>query len=273
MADLLRKLSDANASGSLSNRLRARRFAAFALAVERLPKPVRILDIGGTITFWEQRGWAGREDVRITLVNRDVQTSPHSNIEATIGDATDLSRFRGAGYDIAFSNSVIEHLFEMRHQREMAQEVMRVAPAYWVQTPNFWFPVEPHFLCFGWQWLPEWVRVFLIQRRRWGWRGPCRDPELARRIVREVRLLSRRELRGLFPDGRIHAERFLGLAKSWIVERGLGPTDHSVARDGAAQPGGAAGAAEQRSAGIRLDDRDARRHEFEREMPRSGQGG
>ena len=52
----------------------------------------------------------------------------------------------------------------------MAAEVRRVAPAYWVQTPNFWFPMEPHFLVPGWQWLPERTRISILQRRpsaRW----------------------------------------------------------------------------------------------------------
>src|SRR4051794_16423936 len=64
--DLLRRLADAGADGSFSNARRSQRFAAFAQLVddlkEQLGRPVRIVDIGGTVSFWEQRGWAGSED-------------------------------------------------------------------------------------------------------------------------------------------------------------------------------------------------------------------
>src|ERR687893_2869936 len=92
--DALRRLADAGADGSFSNSRRSRRFEAFAQLVERLPeraeRPVRILDIGGTNSFWEQRGWAGREDVEIVLVNLEAEARMHPNIEPRAGDATNL---------------------------------------------------------------------------------------------------------------------------------------------------------------------------------------
>ena len=48
----------------------------------------------------------------------------------------------------------------------------RIASAYWVQTPNFWFPIEPHFLMPGWQWMPRAVRTELLHRLR----SPLQDP-------------------------------------------------------------------------------------------------
>ena len=61
--DLLRRLADVSATGSFSNSHRSRRFEAFAELVEdlalRLDRPVRILDIGGTNLFWEQRAGLG----------------------------------------------------------------------------------------------------------------------------------------------------------------------------------------------------------------------
>src|SRR4051794_22510205 len=142
---ILRTAADDRDAGSISHRRRARRFAAFEAAVENLPRPLRILDIGGTVQFWEQRRWAGRDDVHVTLVNLGVEPSEYENIVSLAGDAGDLSDFPDNSFHVAFSNSVIEHLFTRERQEAMAREVRRVAQAYWVQTPNFWFPIEPHY--------------------------------------------------------------------------------------------------------------------------------
>lgn len=216
----LRTLADVRSADSLSNRLRSRRFARFEALVRDLPRPLRLIDIGGTTAFWEQRGWAGRDDVCITTINLTAECQKYDNIEPRAGDATDLSEYADRSFDVAFSNSVIEHLFTFDHQAAMAREVRRLAPVYWVQTPNFWFPIEPHFHVPGWQWLPLGLRVAILRRRRCGWRGPCPDAEQARELVREVRLLTRGELRRLFPDATLAPERFAGLVKSWIAIRG-----------------------------------------------------
>ena len=101
----------------------------------------------------------------------------------------------------------------------MAREVRRLAPVYWVQTPNFWFPVEPHFLTPAWHWLPVAARVALLQRRRWGWRGPCPDKADAEAAVREIRLMRRTELDRLFPDARVTPEKIGPLVKSFVAIR------------------------------------------------------
>lgn len=220
----LRRIANEHASDSLSNHLRQRRFHRFETLAATLPRPLRILDVGGTNGFWEQRGWAERADVQITLVNVRAQPHIHFNIKSTVGSATNLIDYADQSFDVVFSNSVIEHLRTTGAQAAMASEVRRVGRAFWVQTPNFWFPIEPHFLCPGWQWLPECTRVALLRRRRVGWRGPCPDPAQAREAVREIRLLRRRELRRLFPGATITAERWHGLCKSFIVHSGFPTT-------------------------------------------------
>jgi Methyltransferase domain len=217
----LQKLATDGHAGSLSGRLRSRRFQLFERLVKDLPRPLRILDVGGTDDFWEQRGWADRDDVSITLVNLDAPEQRFENIVPTVGDATDLVDHADNSFDIAFSNSVIEHLFTIENQTKMAREIQRVATAYWVQTPNFWFPIEPHFLVPAWHWLPERTRVAILTRRDVGWAGRCPDPAYARRIVEEHRLMKRRELARLFPDARIVGERFGGFTKSWTAIGGF----------------------------------------------------
>jgi hypothetical protein len=217
----IRRLANVDDPASLSNRLRNQRFARFEALIAGFARPVRIIDIGGTSAFWERRGWAGRPDVHVTLVNLKADPSAHANITSLAGDATNLAGSADKSFDVAFSNSVIEHLFTQENQQAMAREVQRVARAFWVQTPNYWFPVEPHYHVLGWQWMPEGARVALLRRRRCGWRGPCPDIEQARRYVREVRLLTRRDLALLFPGATIVPERLLGLVKSWVVMGGF----------------------------------------------------
>jgi hypothetical protein len=218
---LIRRLADDENANSFANKLRNRRFQLFEAFVSRLPRPLTILDVGGTNAFWEQRGWAGRDDVRIVTANLQAEPQRFDNIKPVMGDATNLAAFADRSFDVVFSNSVIEHLFNFENQRKMASEVQRVGKAYWVQTPNFWFPMEPHFHVPAWQWLPVSLRVALIRRRRCGWRGPCPDPAQARALVSELRLMRRRELRRLFPGGKVVAERFFGLVKSWTIVGGF----------------------------------------------------
>ncbi len=206
---------------SISSRMRRRRFRWFETLADSLPRPLRIIDVGGRTGFWAHHGWAGRDDVHITLVNLMDQPRTHDNLEPVVGDATDLGVFDDGRFDIAFSNSVIEHLQTRPRQQAMARELRRVAGAYWVQTPNYWFPLEPHFLVPGWQWMPVPLRTELLHRLPVGGERPCRDRDEARRRVEAIRLLSRRDLQALFPGSTILAERFGGAVKSWIVHGGF----------------------------------------------------
>lgn len=218
---MLRRLADSNEPTSFANKLRARRFRQFEALASRLPRPLRLLDVGGTNAFWENRGWHQRNDVEILILNLSAEEQRHANIKPLAGDARNLSQFRDRSIDVVFSNSVIEHLFSFENQRRMASEIQRVGKAFWVQTPNYWFPIEPHFHFVGWQWLPVEARTSILRRRTCGWRGPCPDPIGARRLVEEVRLLTRKELRELFPHANLVAERFCGFVKSWIAVGGF----------------------------------------------------
>jgi Methyltransferase domain len=198
--------------GSLSHRLRNQRFARFEAFAAGLGRRLRIIDLGGTPDYWTARGWADRDDVHITLVNLNRFERTHENIVPVQGDATAVD-FEAQAFDLVFSNSVIEHLYTFERQRRMALEVRRLAPAYWVQTPNYWFPIEPHYLLPGLQWLPIGARAQVLGRLQ-PWRtAPDED-------AREVRLLRRRELELLFPGTRLVPERVAGLVKSWTVVRG-----------------------------------------------------
>ena len=218
---MLRSLADSENTSSFANKLRAKRFLKFESLTRNLPRPFRVLDLGGTTSFWENRGWHQRKDVEILTLNLATEEQRHENIKPMSGDATNLAGFSDRTIDVVFSNSVIEHLFTFENQRRMASEIQRVGKAFWVQTPNFWFPMEPHFHFIGWQWLPVAARVAILQKRACGWRGPCPDAVGARHLVEEVRLLTRNELQTLFPSATLIAEHFAGFVKSWTAVSGF----------------------------------------------------
>jgi hypothetical protein len=234
----LRRLANVNNQQSLSSRMRRKRFQFFEQLTAHLPRPLTVLDLGGTEKFWVNAGWTGRDDIAITIVNLRTSEPKNTNIRIVEGDATDLSPYGDQSFDIVFSNSLIEHLYTQENQKNMAREICRVAKAYWVQTPNFWFPIEPHFLFPGWQWLPRWLRVAIIRRFRCGWIGPIPDYDKAARNIDEIRLLSRRELVQMFPQARVYKEKFFGLVKSWVMYDGFQGRGGSSTPEGsvAAQP-------------------------------------
>jgi hypothetical protein len=101
----------------------------------------------------------------------------------------------------------------------MAAEIRRLAPIYYIQTPNYWFPIEPHYLFPGWHWLPKRLRVAVLRRRKVGHWGPHPEPTDAWMKVDEVRMLSAKEMRELFPDAELVKEPIGPLVKSWIAIR------------------------------------------------------
>jgi hypothetical protein len=209
---------------SLASLLRRRRFALFRTLLEAPPMAASVLDIGGTVEFWQAMGDmpAG---LTVTLLNQNAQSrSLPQGFRAVTGDARALTDFASGSFDVVFSNSVIEHVGGFADQRRMADEVRRVGKRYFVQTPNRWFPIEPHFLLPYFQFYPQPVQVALTQRFALGWYQRIPERERAARHVAQHRLLTARELRSLFPDARIHRERIAGLTKSLIA---IGPRLHA----------------------------------------------
>jgi len=218
--NLIKHLADSNDPWSLATRLRQRRFQLFKRLLQDVPRPVRILDVGGTQQFWERMRFIDEPNVHIVLLNLYPVQTNHPGFTSVIGDATDLKQFGNGEFDVVFSNSVIEHVGDFDNQKRIAQEIQRVGKRYFVQTPNFYFPIEPHFLFPGFHWLPVQVRVWLITHFNLGWYKKIEDVTVAQRTVQSIRLLKRKELRNLFPSAKIFCERMLLLTKSFIVYYG-----------------------------------------------------
>jgi hypothetical protein len=174
----------------------------------------RVLDIGGTPQTWSTELEAGTQ-FPVTLLNiRSNFKLDSTRFIAIEGDATNLP-FADNAFDIAFSNSVIEHVGAWEKQQAFAREARRVARKLWIQTPARSFPIEAHLLAPYIQYLPRNVQHRLV---RWTPRGLL-QPDVVHEIVDEVRLLTYREFQQLFPDCRILKERVFGLTKSYIATR------------------------------------------------------
>ena len=81
-------------------------------------------------------------------------------------DACNLTFVEDNAFDIAFSNSVIEHVGPPGNQEAFAREAHRVASRYWIQTPSIWFPIEAHNHMPFWWAYPEPVKRYFIDRWR-----------------------------------------------------------------------------------------------------------
>src|SRR5688572_6195042 len=106
MALLARVVGDWRDPNAFANRMRSRRLALFESLLDGIPRPLKILDIGGTPDFWQMRGWHERPAVHITVLNLFPQPSPCPSIATAEGDATDLRGYADRSFDVAFSNSV-----------------------------------------------------------------------------------------------------------------------------------------------------------------------
>lgn len=220
MRNLIRGFADARNSASFASKMRRRRFEFFFRLLQQTPKPIRILDVGGTQRFWQVMGYESDPEISVHLLNLKAQTVLEPGFSSSAGDATNLGQFDDLEFDIVFSNSVIEHVGDFSQQRKMAQEVQRVGKQYFIQTPNYYFPIEPHFLFPGFQWLPVSVRTTLVQRFQLGWMPKAPDKHKARETVEGIRLLTEKELTILFPNAEIYEEKLWGLTKSLVAYSG-----------------------------------------------------
>lgn len=201
---------------SWGNRFRNKRFEFLRGKLDALPKPVRILDIGGLESFWTNRGFGNNPDFQITILNLEKQATSGSSFASLAGDATNLVGIRDQEFDVAFSNSVIEHLFTLDNQRQMALEIQRVGKYHFVQTPNKYFPIEPHYVLPFFDCLPaSWkynilTKTRLSRLKKWSHQD-------AKQYVDEIRLISYREFKRLFPRSQMYKEKIMGLTKSFTA--------------------------------------------------------
>lgn len=194
----------------LAGHFRRRRFSGFYQFLSGIES---IIDFGGTPEIWLR---VGRRNV--VLLNIDEQQAP-TDFVVMKGDACKTS-FPDQAFDLAFSNSTIEHVGSWQDQQAFARELRRVGKRIYCQTPARSFFFEPHYFTpfvswFGFLLKRYWfVRYFTYYGLRW---KPSR--EQVKDFHSHLRLLSYSEMRQLFSDCKIRRERFLGMTKGYIAIR------------------------------------------------------
>src|SRR5215467_3155277 len=165
-----------------------------------------ILDVGGAYDMWPTAGRS--EGVVILNIEKPAHTG---GFQYVLGSGCELP-FAEKSFDLAFSNSAIEHVGSEANQFQFAREMLRVGKRIYCQTPSRLFPIDPHLSAAFLHWLPaSWLRPGFLRYftlNGWLWQRPYHY---------DVTWISRRKLKRMFPGCKIKTERFLLLPKSFIV--------------------------------------------------------
>jgi SAM-dependent methyltransferase len=189
----------ARLASPLAARARARRHAQF-FALTQLSEGAQVLDVG-----CGQIGLRALEP-RLDITGVDLAPRPDYPGPFVQADAAEGLPFADGEFELVYCSSVIEHVPPDR-RAAFAKEIRRVGRGWFVQTPAWSFPIEPHALLPFAHWLPVGLR-----RPYWKF-GAAGEWE-------EISLLKRVEVEALF--GPALAERVGPLTKSWVCVRAAG---------------------------------------------------
>jgi hypothetical protein len=206
------KLIDPDHAGSLTHRFRQQRLEEFKRRFPDLAD-MRVLDLGGTAVSW---GVLGLRPASVTVVNLDHDGKGTNEPWMEIVHADACAGGFGQ-YDMVFSNSLMEHLGGHARRQQFANVVRESAPAWWVQTPYRYFPIEPHWVFPGFQFLPFRMRVLICQHWSMLHMPACKDAAEAADLVASTELISGTEMRTYFPNSEIWFERIAGIPKSLVA--------------------------------------------------------
>lgn len=217
--------SDSNDPKSIAAKARARRCQLFAHYASLCGvSDARVLDMGGTTDYWRMNIQYIPDGLikSIYVLNLPPQNESDEmlrdiTLHIYAGNALEKSSFRQNRYDIVYSNSLIEHVGNVRSQWEMANIVMETGTYYFIQTPAKSFPLEPHFYVPFFAYLPLLIRSFLYRKFRLGFMGKNSDWLEARITCDDTRFLSYREFKTIFRGCDIIKESLFGLCKSYMT--------------------------------------------------------
>ena len=204
-------------------RKRGERLAAWLSArAEQLGRPLTIIDVGGRELYWDNVALENVARIDIFNLSDDeldyasVAIAPkgETTFRSLIGDGCALTEIADNAYDVYHSNSVIEHVGDWVNVERFAAEARRVAPAGWMQTPAWEFPIEPHLRQPFIHWFSRPLQRKFMRKPEW---MPQPSVSERRTYVEDINLLSRVEMNALFPDADLWTERFFGFAKSYVA--------------------------------------------------------
>lgn len=205
------RLFDPDHTGSITHRCRQQRNEELKRRFPDLAD-MRVLDLGGTAVSWQVSGLRAES---VTLVNLDHTEDPDEPWMELL--RTDACAGGFGKYDLVLSNSLIEHVGGHARRQQLADVIQSSAPAWWVQTPYRYFPVEPHFVFPCFQFLPFRTRVTVCQHWAAGHAPAIKDKAAAAELVASIELVSITEMRSYFPDSEIWLERIAGIPKSLVA--------------------------------------------------------
>ena len=199
---------------------RARRMIQFEQLIEPQAEDI-VLDVGGYPRTWTTRPQLTKrvDCLNIHPLEWNGEAAPDYRIATEVGDGCALE-YADHSYVILFSNSVIEHVGDWDRQCAFAREARRVGQKLWIQTPAYGCPVEPHFLAPCVHWLPVFIRRRLLRWfTPWGWITKP-SQETVDETIATTRLLTKKQVKKLFPDCVVLTERLLWIfPKSYIAYR------------------------------------------------------
>lgn len=217
--------SDSNDPKSISARIRAYRIRQFdRYATNSGIKNASVLDLGGTFNYWKMnapfisKGLIKSIDIVNTSINeKRTESIAGMTVHLYSGNALDRTSLQWVHYDIVHSNSVIEHVGNLRLQKRMADLIREIGEYYWIQTPAKSFPLEPHFYFPFFAYLPLSIRTLLHMKLNLGFKLKNSIWLESRMECEETRLLTKTEFKHLFKEGHILEEKLIGMCKSYIA--------------------------------------------------------
>ena len=174
---------------------------------------MRILNVGASGTciglaeqleaFYPHRSQITGGGISFADVDDYRQSFP--GVQAVVFDGCALP-FADKSFDIVYSNAVLEHLPGEEFAQRFAAEVQRVGKGWFVTTPNFWYPVDPHYHLPFIQLLPEATQRSVVKR-------------LGRTPYEHLHLLTKKDVRRLFPTSEVMACRVTFYPETLIAYR------------------------------------------------------
>jgi hypothetical protein len=210
-----------------------KRSELFRQFLQAFASPIRIIDLGGTVSMWERWGLDKEAGLRIDLVNsfpidvngRDLVPAT-SNFRKVNADVASLRPDDYRQYDLVFSNSMLEHLTSRDLQRSVAQAILTSGRPFFIQVPNKHSLIDPHFAHplapFFAAW-PRSLQARALSLSALGSGSKASSVEHAERRLAYYNPISKRDLVELFSAGSptLAIERTLGVPISIVVWKSL----------------------------------------------------